>query len=135
MRPSSLHFFPIAWPFLLALGALFLVAIALLEFHVLKYAYERMGISRRYILVILLLSLLGSYVNIPVAELAPEEVVSDQVVTANGVQYIVPAVDQGPRTIIAVNVGGALIPTLLSVYLIIKNRLYVRGFLGVVIVA
>jgi hypothetical protein len=41
MQPSGLHYFPLAWPFLLALLALFIVVVALIEFRVLKYAYDR----------------------------------------------------------------------------------------------
>jgi uncharacterized membrane protein len=129
-----MHYFPLAWPFLLALFALFVVVVALIEFRILRYAYERMGVPPRYVLGILLLSLLGSSVNIPVVELPPEEVVSNRVVDFYGVRYVVPEVQEWPRTIIAVNVGGALIPAILSVYLLIKNRLYIQGLLAVAVV-
>lgn len=135
MQPSSLHYFPLAWPFLLALFVLFLVVVALIELRILRYAYERMGVNPRYVMLVLLLSLLGSHVNIPVAELPPEEIVSNRIVESYGVRYVVPAVEHWPRTIIAVNVGGALIPTLLSIYLVIQNRLYVRGLIAVAVVA
>jgi len=135
MQPSSFHYFPLSWPFLLALFVLLLIAIAVIELRILKYAYERMGIPPRYALLILLLSLFGSQVNIPVAELQPEEVMSDRIVESRGMRYIVPAVKQWPRTIIAVNVGGALIPVLLSAYLLIKNDLYICGLIGVTVVA
>jgi uncharacterized membrane protein len=129
-----MHYFPLAWPFLLVLFALFVVVVALIEFRILRYAYERMGIHPRYVLGVLLLSLLGSSVNIPVFELPPEQVVSDRVVDFYGVRYVVPEVQEWPRTIIAVNVGGALIPAILSVYLLIKNRLYVQWFVAVAVV-
>jgi uncharacterized membrane protein len=135
MRPSSMHYFPLAWPFILALFVLFLVVVALIEFGILKYAYERIGIPPRYVLGLLLLSLLGSAINIPVAELPPEEVVSGGLVDFYGVRYVVPVVREWPGTVLAVNVGGALIPVILSVYLLLKNKLYVRGFLGVSVVA
>jgi uncharacterized membrane protein len=83
---------------------------------------------------LLFLSLVGSYVNIPVAELPPEEVISNREVSYFGISYVVPQVEEWPRTIIAVNVGGALIPTFLSLYLLVKNRLYVRGLIGVAVV-
>lgn len=135
MRPSSMHYFPLAWPFILALFVLFIVVVALIELGILKYAYERMGIPPRYVLGILLLSLLGSAINIPVAELPPEEVVSGRLVDFYGVRYVVPVVREWPGTILAVNVGGALIPVILSVYLLIKNKSYVRGVLAVAVVA
>jgi uncharacterized membrane protein len=37
--------------------------------------------------------------------------------------------------VIAVNVGGALIPGLLSLYLYIRNQLWITGILGTVVVA
>ena len=40
-----------------------------------------------------------------------------------------------PCTVIAINVGGALIPTLLSIYLVVKNSLYFRSLIGVAVVA
>lgn len=83
---------------------------------------------------LLVLSLLGSYVNIPVAQLPPERIVTDQEVSFFGMRYVIPMVKDLQQTIIAVNLGGAIIPTLLSLYLLVKNQLYVRGLIGVVLV-
>jgi len=130
-----MHYFPLAWPFMLMLGVLLLVAFALIELRVLTYAYMRMGIHPRYVLAILLLSFFGSSINIPVAQLPPERVVSDTVVQVFGVQYIVPTVREWPATIVAINVGGALIPIALAVYLVVKNRFYVQSVIGIAIVA
>ncbi len=135
MRFSSMHYFPLAWPFILALFLLFTFLVALIELGILRYAYERMGIPPRYVLGILLLSLLGSAINIPVAELPPEAVVSGRLVDVYGIRYVVPVVREWPGTILAVNVGGALIPVILSVYLLFKNKLYVRGPLAIAVVA
>lgn len=135
MHLSSMHYFPLAWPFLLVLFVLFVIAVVLIELKILTYAYERMGIRHRSVLLILFFSLLGSYINIPVAQLRPEEVVSDRLVTFFGVTYVVPAVERWPGTIIAVNVGGALIPTILSVYLLVSNQLFGKGLLATAIVA
>lgn len=135
MQSSGMQYFPLAWPFLLALLALFLVVLTLVEIGILRYAYERMGIPPRYVFSILLLSLLGSAINIPVARFPPENVVSGKVVVYYGVQYVVPVVQHWPGTILAVNVGGALIPVLLSLYLMFRNRLYVRSALAIAVVA
>jgi uncharacterized membrane protein len=134
VRPSSLHFFPLTPVFLLALFAL-AALVAFVQIGVLRYAYEKMGVGRRHVFAVLLLTLLGSYVNIPVAELPPEEVVSNQVVSFFGIEYVIPRVQEWPRTIIAVNVGGALVPTVLSLYLLVKRRLYGPGLLAVAVVA
>lgn len=135
MHSSSMHYFPLAWPFILALFLLFLFVVVLVELGIISYAYERMGIPSRYVMGILLLSLLGSAINIPVAELPPHEVVSGGLINFYGVQYVVPVVQQWAGTIIAVNVGGALIPVILSLYLLIKNKLYLRAVIAVVVVA
>jgi uncharacterized membrane protein len=134
MQLSSFHFFPLGAPFVLALLFLAGLLVTMIEIGILGYAYERLGINHRYVFVLLLLSLLGSYVNIPVAELPAEPVLSGQVVSYYGVHYVVPVVEQWPRTILAVNVGGAIIPTLLSAYLLVKHGRYGRSLMGVVIV-
>ncbi len=135
MRPSAMHYFPLAWPFLAGLGLLLTFVIMLVEFRVLRYAYEKIGISPRIALLLLLGSLLGSSINIPIAELPPEQVVSDEEVESNWIHYIVPAVDDWKGTILAVNVGGAVIPTILSFSLMIRNNLYGRAIIAVAIVA
>jgi uncharacterized membrane protein len=130
-----MHYMPLALPFLLALFFLFVLLVVLVEIGILGYAYKKIGVSRRYVFALLFLSLLGSYVNIPVAELPAEHILSGRVVTFFGMRYMVPMVMNWPKTVIAVNLGGAVIPVILSLYLIIKNRLYFRSLLAVGIVA
>jgi uncharacterized membrane protein len=129
------HYFPLALPFLLVLLFLFAFLILLIEIGILGYAYERIGVNRRYVFLLLFLSLIGSYVNIPVAELPAEQVHSGKVVTFYGMRYMIPEVVDWQKTVIAVNLGGAVIPAFLSLYLMVKKRLFGRGLLGVAIVA
>ncbi len=134
MQQSSVHFFPLAYPFILLLLAVGAVILALIEIGAIEYAYARIGIDHRYVFALLLLSLLGSYVNIPITKLPPERVLSDQVVNFFGMRYVIPFVHEWPGTVIAVNLGGAIIPTLLSVYLIVTNAIYLKSVAGVLIV-
>jgi uncharacterized membrane protein len=129
-----MHYFPLALPFFLMLAFFFVLLMALIEIGILEYAYAKIGIGRRHMFALLVLSLLGSYINIPVAELPGKELFTDQQVTFYGIRYIIPSVVNWPRTVIAVNLGGAVIPTILSIYLLIKNKLYLRGLLSVIIV-
>jgi uncharacterized membrane protein len=76
MEFSPLHFFPLPLPFLLIFFLLLGFLIVLVQIGILEYAYEKMGIHRRQVFVLLLLSLLGSYVNIPVAQLPTEKITS-----------------------------------------------------------
>lgn len=129
-----MHYLPLSLPFFVILFFLMMFLIAFVEVGVLSYAYQRMGIDRRYVFSLLLLSLLGSYVNIPVFQLPPEEVVSGSYADLFGMRYVIPHVVEWPGTVIAVNVGGAVVPFLLSVYLMVKNRLYGQGLVGTILV-
>ncbi len=100
-----------------------------------RYAFESLGISSGAAMLLLLASLIGSFFNIPIAELAPERVMSDQVVNFYGMQYAIPVVKNWPGTVIAVNVGGAVIPTVMSIYLLAKLNLWGKGFIAVAVVA
>jgi len=53
-----MHYFPTTLPFLLMLFFIFLVLLILIEIGILGYAYQRLGINRRYILALLLLSVI-----------------------------------------------------------------------------
>jgi len=120
---------------LLILFFLFLFLIILIEVGILGYAYQKIGVDRRYVFLLLFLSLMGSYVNVPVARLPAQELHSARVVSFYGVQYVIPMVVNWPGTVIAVNVGGALVPVILSIYLVKKKRLYGRSLLTVAMVA
>ena len=135
MDPSSLHYFPLALPFLLVLMGLFAVTVAVVTVRLLSFASVSMGVGPRTVLTVLFFSLLGSYVNIPIAYLPEREVSSVAGVTFFGVRYAIPVMHEWPATLLAINVGGAIIPILLSLYLIVKNRLYGLSLAGIAVVA
>ena len=130
-----MHYFPLALPLLFILLFLIVFLIGLIEIGILGYAYQRMGVDRRYVFSVLLLSLLGSYINIPLFQLPPEKIVSGQEVFFFGMRHMIPVVRGWPGTVVAVNVGGAIIPFILSLYLMRKNDLYGPALSGVAIVA
>ena len=130
-----LHYFPLALPFLLILFFLFIFLIIMIEVGILGYAYQTIGINQRYVFLLLLMCFWGSYVNIPIYQLPPEIVRSGGQVTFFGIPYIIPTVTQWPGTVIAVNVGGAVIPTILCGYLIFKNQLFGMSLIGVAVVS
>ena len=135
MHLGQLHYLPLSPGFFSILVAVFVVVLILIQLGVLRYAYMRLGLSSGGALLLLFGSLIGSYFNIPVAELPEQRVISGQEVDFFGMRYVVPVVTEWPGTIIAVNVGGALIPTLMSIYLLIRNQLWLRGALATAIVA
>lgn len=125
-----MHYFPLALPFMLIIFSLFMFLLILIEVGILGYAYQKIGLQRRYAYALLLVCLLGSYINIPLYQLPPEVIRSAGSVFFFGVPYVVPMASRLPGTVVAVNVGGALIPALLSIYLIFKNQLLFKSLIG-----
>jgi uncharacterized membrane protein len=135
MHMSQMHYLPLPLPFYSILVGLFVLLAVLIQVGVLRYAYMRIGLSPGAALLLLLASLVGSYLNIPVAELPAEQILSGQVIDYFGMRYVVPVVTDWPTTVIAVNVGGALIPGLTSFYLLVKSGQWSRGVLATIGVA
>ena len=130
MNYHQLQYLPLSTSFFSILIGIFLLLVLYIYFGTLRYAYTRLGISRNAALLVLLGSLIGSYFNIPVAYLPQKQIVEVPAVTFYGIQYMVPAVVQWSHTVIAVNVGGCLIPAGMSFFLLIRNRLWLRGILA-----
>jgi uncharacterized membrane protein len=120
---SQVHYLPLTPGLFAILVMAFVGLIILIQLRILRYAYMRLGISSGAAFLLLLGSLVGSYFNIPVTELPAPSVRTGEIVDFFGMRYIVPLVSHWPGTIVAVNVGGAVIPTLMSVYLVIRYQL------------
>ncbi len=134
MRVHELHFFPYTLPYLVGFLLLLGVLLVLLELRLISYAYERVGLSRRGAVLILFAALLGSGINIPLVQLPAERVVEPRIVDFFGMQYVIPAVVERQSTVIAINVGGALIPLLLVLYLIARYGITLRTILALAVV-
>jgi uncharacterized membrane protein len=123
MRRSPLSEWPVAASFVIGLLVLLVGVVLLFELGVLTYAYHRLGIDRRWAYGLLVGSIVGSRVNIPVARWSERTQMTRQVVTFFGVRYLVPTTTRTGETVLAVNVGGAIIPTGVAGYLIVQNHL------------
>src|SRR5207249_5235702 len=120
---------------LLLLVALLAVFVVLVEMRVMNYAYRKVGVRPRYAFAVMLVSLLGSAVNIPPYSVPTRRLVSPHEVSMFGRTYIVPETLEEGATLVALNVGGALIPILVSIYLLLRTRMYGRMLIGVALVA
>ncbi len=130
-----MHYFPIE-PLLLAIFALAIVALAILiPLGALSFVYERLGLRPAQALLVLLSTLLGSYINIPLFQLSAQRVVADRAFRYFGSRYMLPQTVDWPGTIVAINVGGAVIPIVLSLYLMAARGLWLRGLAATAIVA
>ena len=95
----------------------------------------RLGVGPGGALFLLFGSLIGSYFNIPITILPGQTVESGQIVDFFGMRYVVPLVVASPGTVLAVNVGGAMIPTLMSTYLVIRYQLWIKAALAIASIA
>ncbi len=133
MHLSHSNYLPLSLPsFSILVGAL-LVLIVLIAVRVLRQAYMSLGISAQAATLLLLASLFGSYFNIPVAQLPAEQVITGREIDYFGMRYVIPFAVEWPGTIVAVNLGGAVIPTLLSLYVLARRQLWVQGLIVTVV--
>jgi Protein of unknown function (DUF1614)/Polyphosphate kinase 2 (PPK2) len=137
----KVHYLPLPVPLFALLVGAFLVVFALIQIGILRYAYLRIGVSPRAAMALLLGSLIGSYINIPILEL-PKRVVPSSVETSHDYRHHRIRhnrhrirTDAMASTVIAVNVGGAVIPALLSLYLLFKNRMWWTGVVATAVIA
>jgi uncharacterized membrane protein len=135
MQISQYHYLPLSPGFFTILVGIFLIVFVLLMLGALRYAYLSLGVSTSTAMWLLLASLIGSTINIPIADLPAEHIVTNHVVDFFGMQYIVPVVTHWAGTVIAINLGGAVIPTLLSLYLLVSRGLWIKGLIATAAVA
>jgi uncharacterized membrane protein len=101
-------------------------------------AFSRIGFSTQAVILLLVAVLVGSFINIPLFTYeSPEPVITDAYVTVFGMTYRIPAAAAGSRkTVVAINVGGALIPSIISLYLLWRfPDVFGFALIGVVLVA
>ena len=89
MQMSQMHYLPLAPGFFAILVGFFFIVLVLRS---VRYAYESLGVSSNAAIFLLFATLIGSIFNIPIAELPPARVASDQVIDFFGMRYIVPVV-------------------------------------------
>jgi uncharacterized membrane protein len=135
MMDSQIHYLPLTPGLFAVLVFLFGVLIVLIQLRILRYAYMRLGVGPGAALLLLFGSLVGSYFNIPISVLPGKTMQTGEIVDFFGMRYVVPLVTSYPGTVLAVNVGGAVIPTLMSIYLVLRYQLWLRAAVAVVIIA
>jgi len=105
----------------LVMAIFFVMALLMLPFLLvgaIGEAFSRLGLSPGMVFWLLILTLAGSLVNIPIHTLETQEVIGGQVISYFGMRVRLPAAPRTRKTVLAVNVGGAVIPAFLSLYLL-----------------
>ncbi|MBB4199672.1 hypothetical protein CCR94_07350 [Rhodoblastus sphagnicola] len=131
---AYLHYIPLAWPFLAILALCLGLLLLLVQIRILRFAYMSLGVSSGWALALLAASLLGSSIDIPIAELSGGDLVAPGDVSFLGMRYPVPEFIDEPGVVLAINVGGALIPTLLSLYLMATRGIWGRALVTTAVI-
>ncbi len=130
-------FFP---PFLMIFFLFFLILMffvfGLVQVGAIGYAFAKIGIPPENLFSIMMLCIFGSFVNIPIKKYTLGERYPNffERVRFFGIQYQPPKMEP-KEMILAVNVGGAIIPSMLSLYLLLHIQHPFRALLALAIVA
>lgn len=117
---SSIFYSRLAASVIAVLFFILFVLFLLVGMGLIGIAFNKLGFPPGYAILILFLSLLGSYVNIPIKQIVSRTtVVSGIEIDSYWFRYVVPLVKE-QRTVIAVNLGGAVIPVIISGLLIFR---------------
>ncbi|MCQ6961683.1 DUF1614 domain-containing protein [Methanolobus chelungpuianus] len=118
MQPLFYSPFKIAFTIVLTLFVA--VVVSVLFFGLASTAFARIGFSWRDAFILLFFSLIGSNINIPLRTVEAEISIEEQRhARMFGISYRVPFRETFLRkTTLAINVGGAVIPALVSLYLL-----------------
>ncbi|MGD0288161.1 MAG: DUF1614 domain-containing protein [Candidatus Binataceae bacterium] len=127
-------------PFLILYAIIFFLILAflfvLLEIGVIKHAFLMVGLPPEMAFLALFASLIGSYINIPLTKIASGRPYPQEIVDSFGMRYRLPMRYAGATTTLAINVGGALVPVLISLYALLKQPAAILpAAIGVAIVA
>jgi uncharacterized membrane protein len=102
--------------FILLIGLFVMV-----EIGVITYAFGALGLPPELAFLALITSLIGSYVNIPLTQIESGEPYAAEYISSFGVRYRVPLRYVRGATTLAVNVGGAVVPILISLYVMLRQ--------------
>lgn len=114
---------------------IFVLAVIIIYMGVFTIALDKLGLSTHSAMLLLACTLLGSGINIPLFQITAEAPPDEDLQTLQGLLFGRPLPFTG-KTIVAINVGGALIPISFSIYLSSINPLApMKILLAIAIVA
>ena len=118
------------------LSVILVIILIFLFLGVTESAFEAVGFTRSEFAVILVVTLFGSFINIPVTRVSGNEpVVGYREVRYYGFTYRIPmTARQRVSTLVTINVGGALVPIFVSGYLLLMHpSLALDAIVGVLV--
>ncbi len=113
----------------------FIFLFVFIQLGLITIAFERLGLNEIQTFSFLLLSLLGSGINIPIKKIEVDDFEPlPSSINFFGMVYQVPQLTK-KYMIIAINMGGAVIPIVLSLYLMIKWQMLFEPIFSTLLVA
>lgn len=114
------YLFPPFEPFFFILFLLLLPFLLIIFIFGIPLAFAKLGIPIFYAFLFFLLAIIGSTINIPIKKIhTPLSFIEETSIYFWGIRYYIP-INRFQDTIIAINLGGAVIPIMLSIYQIIR---------------
>ncbi|MHC1726950.1 MAG: DUF1614 domain-containing protein [Syntrophobacteraceae bacterium] len=114
--PPFLVFFIFVFVFVL------LLAFGLVQLGLFTWAFSRIGIPPEYLFSLLFLCIIGSMINIPLRRIKLQDELDDwNIVSFFGMRFRPPRLGSPNEMVLAINVGGAVIPSILSLYLLFNS--------------
>ena len=106
--------------YLLLLLFVVILLVTIIQLEVFTIAFQKLGLSPRGALVLVLSALFGSAINIPIATIRTTQLPAAKL-PAWGRYWRQSLMGKPGRTVLAVNLGGCIIPSGMSVYLLVRQ--------------
>lgn len=119
---------------LLVFAIVFLVAFV--QVGIISVAFDKLGLSPHSAFLLLMALLLGSWVNLPLFKMSAGQPPEEAIPLPLRRWFGLPSMVFPGKTVVAVNVGGCLIPVLFSGYLMVQGAVRpLLALIGVAVVA
>lgn len=127
---------PSSWVRMLVLACALGFLIALVQLNILALAFEKLGLSPESAYLLLVSTLAGSLINLPLFTMTTQGVDAWFPIAKMGTPFRLLQPPVTGETLVAVNVGGCVIPVSFSIYLLVHSSLgTAETVLSVMIVA
>jgi uncharacterized membrane protein len=126
MGRRIMFFGPLTFLFMILFFFYIIFFFFMVQINLIALAFAKIGIPSEYVFTALFFSLVGSFINIPIKRIPQHTMTNETIIRFFGSRYRIPNW-QTMETVLAVNVGGAIIPVMISIYLLFKTGLWERA--------
>ena len=121
-----MFFNPLTFLFIFLFFFFILFFFIMVQINIIALAFTSIGIPPEYVFSALFVTLVGSFINIPIKRIPQETMTTETRVDFFGFRYVIP-VWKKKETVLAINVGGAIVPIIISIYLLLKTGIWLRA--------